>query len=113
MYALYDSTALEMNISSASGRFCFGSVLVDWIDRSIDLPSTSDTVAISVVDLFDGAVAEGQFAHPVDAASDASGQAQAGVGGRRVESIRPEVVIAAQIAYTNHNACYMSSTRSA
>ena len=55
---------------------------------------TSDAVAVSVVDLFDGAVAEGQFAHPVDSAADAGGQAQTGVGGRCVEAVRPEIVIA-------------------
>jgi len=59
---------------------------------------TSDAVAVSVVDLFDGAVAEGQFAHPVDSAADAGGQAQTGVGGRCVEAVRPEIVIAQVLA---------------
>ena len=57
--------------------------------------ATSNTVAVPIVDLFDGAVTEGQFAHPVDAAADAGSQAKAGVGGRCVESVRSEIIITA------------------
>lgn len=38
-----------------------------------------DTVAVRVVDLFDAAVAEGQLAHPFDAAANARRQRQVGV----------------------------------
>jgi hypothetical protein len=48
---------------------------------------TSDVVPVRVVHFFDPPVAEGEFAHPVDAASDAGGEAEAGVGGGGVESV--------------------------
>ncbi len=57
---------------------------------------TSDRVAISVVNFFDSSISERQFPHPVDAAAHAGGQAQAGVGRRRVEAVRPKIVITAQ-----------------
>jgi len=52
-------------------------------------------VSVVVVHLLDASVAEGQFAHPVDAATDAAGrQAEVSVAGRCVESVRSEVVAA-------------------
>ena len=54
---------------------------------------TSDIVAVAGVDLFDAPVPEGQLAHPVDAAPHSRGQAQVGVGRRRMEAVRRKVVI--------------------
>lgn len=54
---------------------------------------TPNTVAIVVVHFLDAPVPKGQFAHPVDTSSDASsGQAQVTIAGRRVETVRREVV---------------------
>ena len=56
---------------------------------------TSDVAAVIVVDLLHASVAEGEFAHPVDAAANARRQAQTGVRRRRPEAIRREVIITA------------------
>lgn len=58
------------------------------------LKITSNAVTIAIVDLLDGPVPEGQFPHPVDSAAHAGGQTKVGVGGRCLESISAEVVIA-------------------
>ncbi len=54
---------------------------------------TSDAVAITVVNLFDGSVPEGKLPHPIDSAADASGQTEASVGGGCMETVRPEIII--------------------
>ena len=73
------------------------------LERAEKLPSsslpngfTSNAVAIAVVNLFDGSIPEGKLPHPVDSAANARGQAQAGVAGGRMETVRPEIVITIQ-----------------
>jgi hypothetical protein len=54
---------------------------------------TSDAVAITVINLFDGSIPEGKLSHPIDSAANTRGQTEASVGGGCVETIRPEIVI--------------------
>lgn len=54
---------------------------------------TSDAVAITVVNLFDGSIPEGKLPHPVNSAANTRRQAQAGIGSGRVKAVRPEIVI--------------------
>lgn len=55
---------------------------------------TSDAVTVAIVDLLDGPVTEGQLPHPVNSTPNSRRHAQVGVGGRCVESVRAEIVIA-------------------
>ena len=64
-------------------------------DRQTDR-QTCDVVAVGGVDLFDATVAERQLPHPVDTATHARRQTQAGVTRRWVETVRHEIVIAVQ-----------------
>lgn len=54
---------------------------------------TSDAVAITVVNLFDGSIPEGKLPHPVNSAANTRRQAQAGIGSGRVKAVRPEIII--------------------
>lgn len=51
-----------------------------------------DVVPVIAVDLLDLAVAKGQLSHPVDAASNSTGEADAVVGGVAVEAVAGEIV---------------------
>ena len=60
--------------------------------RSLPFFFTSDIVPIRLIEFLDPSISKGEFSHPIDAASDAGRQAEAGVGGGGVEPVGGEIV---------------------